>query len=100
MEDRKVTSSQTTLTQLSRKEIICRKTIQSRGHTANLDDTPIGQDERHLLSLPMVNEEQMCNKANGCVTPIGKMHTVDECFRQGFKREIYEDSQSDDSDDM
>ena len=98
MEHRKLTSSQTTLTQLSRKESLRREVVRSTLPISHQDDTPIGHDVRRLLSVPMVGELTNVDESKVCVTPVGKMHTVDDEFQKGFKAELYEDSQSDDSD--
>mgnify|MGYP002806445822 CR=1 FL=1 len=98
MEHRKLTSSQTTLTQLSRKESVRREVVRSTLPISHQDDTPIGHDVRRLLSVPMVGELTDVDESKVCVTPVGKMHTVDDEFQKGFKSELYKDTHSDDSD--
>ena len=98
MERDKVDAQQTTLTQIVRKETRRRQAIQPSEHSIYRDDVTIGQDVRRLLKLPDISEATKQESANNCVTPVGKMHAVDDIFLNGFKPELYEDSETSDDD--
>ena len=98
MERVKVDAQQTTLTQIVRKETRRRQTIPPSEQSVYHDDVSIGQDVRRLLKLPGISHATKEESANNCVTPVGKMHAVDDVFRKGFQPELYEDSESSDED--
>ena len=96
MENEKVESLQTTLTQHVKKETRCRENLPILETSMYWDDTPIGHNVRRLLELPTVEEEVSPSKKS--VTPVGEMHEISDNFKKGFHHKLYEDSQSDDSD--
>ena len=98
MERVKVDAQQTTLTQIVRKETRRRQTIPPSEQSIYRDDVSIGQDVRRLLKLPGISEATKDESVDNCVTPVGKIHAVDDVFRKGFQPELYEDSESSDED--